>query len=744
MKKKFSILYFLLCINLLSISILSAFNYFVFHEMNSKSYLESFLDYNKRVVNLAFHNIDRQVMEALVEIPQLYFSDIKRNEPILLPQKQNIAGSQGDIFALVEKLESIQKAYPYVVSIDIYYAGTNTVVTRYNKVHFPINEEETGRYLPWYDEFRQLGVNQHFFTLSANIYPTREPVLTYAKKISGLNWSGDDIVAAFHISPDSFREYIDESNGVFVLADKSGRLLYHSPTEEGQVRQALEVLTKQGGEFDGQEETRTIQAELGGEPVTMFTGTFPLTGLYYAYYLSDTTFLADYNVKNRIFFMNFGISVLFNLLMLAGISYLNYFVYRRRIQTVSKEAGIIIGDENKSFDRSLTALTETITDLSQTVKSSAEVVFQNSLRSLILNRKSEQAYERLFPDCPLGRVCCFILYLDEKDWEELSMRMLQEEFERPGAKGRLLLTTLEKGEMAAIAVYDGAEEQVCQALLEYLSDYTVLSLVSGNPEELSQENLQASYLTASQAARYRFIYPWQWQLSWQALDISRRKSHGSHLKVFAAIEKDINNESIADFKYHLEGLKASFQTGNYAIDYCLSTIRDLVTLLYQIIQRYQLDMWVMYGYDIREYCKQLKDIDEVFEWMNKVCEVLLTNIRQKKRPGDDNLKEKLEQMINDYLEKDITLDYLSDCLSMRPDVLSRTFRQLMGKSYTAYIKEKKLNRALELIEQNHTMKEIAARLGYSSPQYFIKLFKETYGVTPYQYKKRKLQRGEGD
>ena len=71
--KRYSIFYILLCINLCSITILSAFNYFVFHDMNSKVYLESFIDYNKRVTNLAFRNIDKQIMESLVDIPQLYF-----------------------------------------------------------------------------------------------------------------------------------------------------------------------------------------------------------------------------------------------------------------------------------------------------------------------------------------------------------------------------------------------------------------------------------------------------------------------------------------------------------------------------------------------------------------------------------------------------------------------------------------------------------------------------------------------
>ena len=51
-------------------------------------------------------------------------------------------------------------------------------------------------------------------------------------------------------------------------------------------------------------------------------------------------------------------------------------------------------------------------------------------------------------------------------------------------------------------------------------------------------------------------------------------------------------------------------------------------------------------------------------------------------------------------------------------------------------------RVLELLAEDCSVKDIAGRMGYHSPQYFIKVFKEIYGLTPYQYKKQKLGKGE--
>ena len=74
---------------------------------------------------------------------------------------------------------------------------------------------------------------------------------------------------------------------------------------------------------------------------------------------------------------------------------------------------------------------------------------------------------------------------------------------------------------------------------------------------------------------------------------------------------------------------------------------------------------------------------------------------------------------------------------MRPDAVSRMFRQIMGKGYAEYIREQKLGRAIELMDRGLNINAVAEQLGYSSAQYFIKVFKEEYGITPYQFKKNR-------
>lgn len=117
------------------------------------------------------------------------------------------------------------------------------------------------------------------------------------------------------------------------------------------------------------------------------------------------------------------------------------------------------------------------------------------------------------------------------------------------------------------------------------------------------------------------------------------------------------------------------------------------------------------------------------------CEMILKNICQKRQSVDEDMRLKILHFVDEHLENDISLGLLADRLQIHPDNTSRLFRQVMGTGYTEYIKTRKLKRAEELMAQCCSVKDTAEKPGYSSAQYFIKVFKENYGMTPHQYKK---------
>lgn len=735
-----SVFVIILWLNLFSIAAVSVFNYFVFHRMSNNAYLKSFVTYNSQVTDLAFGNIDKQVMTTVFQIPQIHFSPIPANDTLLFPQEQEIASLPERVLALATEMRGLQKVYPYVKSIDVYYEGTGTVVTGFDKVHFPDTPERIAQYLPWLQPWKDSGEEIGFLDRSVKPYSVEAPVITYVVKLSQYKWKGNSIYLGIHIAESAFGEYISEREGSFAIVSKQNQIIYDTPLYEEERMSAAAVMAEAGRQgISFEKGGQPVSLKVGGDSQTVFYTVSPDTGFIYLYRIPDSSFYQEYNVTKRMFIIGYLVSIAFNLLVLALITYYNNTAYRKRIQQVSKGAGIKISQDTKSFEGTLQVLTNEISSLHQSIDSSKALLFQSAVRSVILNKNPELGYDKLEPYLTGDCVCTFFLYLTEKDAGKLSVESLQQEYPVGSRSYEVLFTTLENDGL--VAVLASPEQNMAAAKKDFMKEmsdrFPMCHMVAGKNCLMKKEGVKESYKTAAEAAKYRYIDIEKTCLSYEMLHLDKRKHSGSHLKLFEIMERDIANEQFLDFKTRMEGLIVSFKSGDYDIAYCRSTLRDLVALLYQVMQQNQLDMWVVFGYDIREYYKQIPDIDAFHQWGNYLCETIIRNIRHQREAVDVDLKDRIIQMIDENLETCISLDYLADELHMRPDAVSRMFKQMMGKGYAEYIKEQKLDRAVRLMGEGYSVKEIAEQLGYSSSQYFIKVFKESYGITPHQFKKKR-------
>lgn len=105
------------------------------------------------------------------------------------------------------------------------------------------------------------------------------------------------------------------------------------------------------------------------------------------------------------------------------------------------------------------------------------------------------------------------------------------------------------------------------------------------------------------------------------------------------------------------------------------------------------------------------------------------------------ISEILEYIDRNFLEK-ITLEELSFLFHTNRSTLCKAFKAEMGMTVTAYINEKKTERAKKLLrETKKTVDALAAELNFESSAYFCSFFKRETGVTPISYRKSV---GEGE
>ncbi len=98
------------------------------------------------------------------------------------------------------------------------------------------------------------------------------------------------------------------------------------------------------------------------------------------------------------------------------------------------------------------------------------------------------------------------------------------------------------------------------------------------------------------------------------------------------------------------------------------------------------------------------------------------------------------QKILDYIDENFAdIHFVNDIhekFFVSPATLNRMFRRHMHVSAKKYIESKRLAHASELLAGGQTVTDVCMSLGFSDCSHFIRLFKKTFGETPFKYKQR--------
>lgn len=92
------------------------------------------------------------------------------------------------------------------------------------------------------------------------------------------------------------------------------------------------------------------------------------------------------------------------------------------------------------------------------------------------------------------------------------------------------------------------------------------------------------------------------------------------------------------------------------------------------------------------------------------------------------------ESIHQHYAKKITLEDFSLQFNVTPEYMSRLFAKEVGKTFSAYLKEYRIQQAMELLKNREIkMYEVACRVGYDDVHYFSRVFKEQMGISPKKY-----------
>lgn len=99
--------------------------------------------------------------------------------------------------------------------------------------------------------------------------------------------------------------------------------------------------------------------------------------------------------------------------------------------------------------------------------------------------------------------------------------------------------------------------------------------------------------------------------------------------------------------------------------------------------------------------------------------------------------EEIDGCIKNHDDETLTLKNLSHKLGYSEFHTSRKFKEISGMQFKDYLRYRKLAFALkEVRDTEHPLMDIALNYGFSSHEAFTRAFKETYGMTPSEYRQK--------
>lgn len=101
--------------------------------------------------------------------------------------------------------------------------------------------------------------------------------------------------------------------------------------------------------------------------------------------------------------------------------------------------------------------------------------------------------------------------------------------------------------------------------------------------------------------------------------------------------------------------------------------------------------------------------------------------------------DEIDRCIRQQNDEALTLHALSRKLGYSEFYITRKFREISGMQFRDYLRRRKLAFALkEVRDSERSFLDIALDYGFSSHEAFTRAFKDTYGITPSEYRKNPL------
>ncbi|MBD8841063.1 AraC family transcriptional regulator [Paenibacillus sp. CFBP 13594] len=416
-------------------------------------------------------------------------------------------------------------------------------------------------------------------------------------------------------------------------------------------------------------------------------------------------------------------------------------------------------DEYRFIDTTFNSLSNKVDSLEETLQANHRMIKHSIMLNMLNNRFTpEELTEQLQSihiSMAYSRFRCIVIDPVNEKWKDLQPRQLQhtlytmiQQLEIAEMVGtQLLAEELQDHKIAVIICTNQPEEPLSDHIVDFIHAEAisrfglefVLSL-GGWVEHFTK--IHTSYHQANTLIRYSYFFPEQSAI--QDLDLLNREASSLEIpeSYLVNFEKKLQTRDVQGTVQAIQELVATIKEGPYSAEYSRIILLKTVSIYAECVNQVRLQPTEASSLNMYKQFSLFYNINRYSEWMIHLVTEFVMQMEKRSEVRSVDTISAVKAYIHEHLSGDLTLDHVSEQVFISPKYLSKLFKEETGIVYSEYVTNQRMERARELMTQREiTVEQVASTVGYRTPAYFIKKFKEIHGCTPKNFMRNLMEQG---
>ncbi len=291
-------------------------------------------------------------------------------------------------------------------------------------------------------------------------------------------------------------------------------------------------------------------------------------------------------------------------------------------------------------------------------------------------------------------------------------------------------------EILTVAGFSHSNENIIVEEMKNVKDtiftayYLNLISVVGIPVK-RHEDIHLSYESVREAEKYVAFSKQQGPI--YAPDVLKLETSSLVIdeRIMEKLRRNIYLFDLPAIKDDLKAIAEEMSGGGYSASYCNSKLLEIVNMISVYIRNNGMNSDEIMDKDLISGFNEMENISEYLEWVYAILERLAQKMDIRNETDMQRITERAKAYIADNLSKELSLTSVSDYLHISSQYFCKIFKEETDMNFVDYVTLVRMEKAKELLTTtNMNIESVARSVGYNTPHYFTKKFKERFGVTP--------------